>query len=101
MSWSDQSMGGANSGSDCKNWTDTTYGDGRDYHNHWYKLASGLTGGASAPKVYRIHTTSTDPSNVNAQKTVNGENSFALYAVGHRRDAHGSTGSAPCRRSPR
>ena len=80
MSWSDQSMGGANSGSDCKNWSDTTYGDGRDYHNHWYKLASGLTGGASAPKVYRIHTTSTDPSNVNAQKTVNGENSFALYA---------------------
>ncbi len=80
MSWSDQSMGGAASGSDCKNWSDTTYGDGRDYHNHWYKLYAGMVGGASTPKVYRIHTTSTDPSNVNAQKTVNGENSFALYA---------------------
>jgi hypothetical protein len=80
MSWSDQSMGGANSGSDCKNWSDQTYGDGRDYHNHWYKLYTGMTGGVGAAKVYRVHTTSTDPNNVNAQKTINGENSFALYA---------------------
>ena len=38
-----------------------------------------MTGGATG-HVYRIHTTSTDPANASAQRSVNGENSFALYA---------------------
>jgi len=75
---SDTSMGGSG-GSECLHSTDAAYGDGRDYHDNWYLLYSGMTGGASG-HVYRIHTTSTDPSNVNAQKSTDGENSFALYA---------------------
>ncbi len=78
-----------------------TYGDGRDYHNHWYQLATGLTGGASAPKVYRLHTTSTDPSNVNAQKTVERREQLRALRLGHAAARHGSTGSAPCRPSRR
>ncbi len=75
---SDTSMGGS-SGSQCRHNTDAAYGDGRDYHNEWYKLASGLSGGASG-KIYRLHTTSTDPSNTADQRSVDGENSYALYA---------------------
>ncbi|MEO8229558.1 MAG: pilus assembly protein TadG-related protein [Chloroflexota bacterium] len=75
---SDTTMGGSG-GSECKTVVPSPYSDGRDYHNKWYVLASGLSGGASG-KVYRIHTTGTDPSNVSAQRTVNGENSFALYS---------------------
>ena len=45
----------------------------------WYLLASGLTGGANG-KIYRVHTTSTDPANVAHQQRRDGENSFALYA---------------------
>ena len=74
----DTTMGGSG-GSECLKSTDAAYGDGRDYHNNWYLLYSGMSGGATG-HVYRIHTTSTDPANVNAQKSVNGENSFALYA---------------------
>ena len=103
MTASDQTMGGASSGSptDCRTWSDVTYGDGRDYHNQWYQLYTGMTGGVGAAKVYRLHTTSTDPANVNAQKSVNGENSFALYASATRRRHQSSTGSARCRRSRR
>jgi Flp pilus assembly protein TadG len=75
---SDTTMGGSG-GSECKTVVPSPYGDGRDYHDKWWVLASGLSGGATG-KVYRIHTTSTDPSNVAAQRTVNGENSFALYS---------------------
>ncbi len=75
---SDTSMGGSG-GSECKYATDTIYGDGRDYHDRWYRLYSGLTGGASGT-TYRLHTTSTDPSNAAQQRNTNGESSFALFA---------------------
>ena len=79
---SDSQMGGTATGApvECKTFSDATYGDGRDYHNNWYLLYSGMTGGVNGPKVYRLHTTSTDPTAVNDQKNVDGENSFALYA---------------------
>ncbi len=76
---SDSTMGGGSSGPECRTTTIATYGDGRDYHDQWYLLASGLSGGANG-KVYRVHTTSTDPSNVTAQRSINGESSFALYS---------------------
>jgi hypothetical protein len=77
---SDQSMGGTSSGApaDCRYTTDTVYGDGRDYHDRWFLLASGLAGGANG-KVYRVHTTTTDRNNVGASRGTYGENSFALY----------------------
>ena len=56
--------------------TDTVYGDGRDYHDSWYLLASGLTGGANGT-VYRLHTTRPGPVD---QKNTNGEQSFAIFA---------------------
>ncbi len=82
VSASDDTMGGpATSGtiSQCRTSTDGPYGDGRDYHDNWYLLASGLTGGANGT-IYRLHTTSTDPANVAAQRGTDGENSYALYA---------------------
>jgi hypothetical protein len=78
ISASDTTMGGSG-GSECKYNTNTTYGDGRDYHNRWYRLYSGLAGGANGT-TYRLHTTSTDPSNVAQQRNTNGESTFALYA---------------------
>ncbi|MCY7298831.1 MAG: hypothetical protein LH616_06435, partial [Ilumatobacteraceae bacterium] len=78
---SDTAMGGPTGASECVQFTDATYGDGRDYHNQWYLLHSGMSGG-SAGSIYRVHTTSTDPANASAQTGVNGENSFALYASG-------------------
>ncbi len=75
---SDSTMGGSG-GSECRHTTIAPYGDGRDYHDEWYLLASGLSGGANG-KVYRLHTTSTDPSNAADQRNVDGENSYALYA---------------------
>jgi hypothetical protein len=75
----DTTMGGSGSGTDdCKYNTDTRFHDGRDYHNRWYRLASGLDGGPNG-HVYRIHTTSTDPASAGAQLGTNGENSFAIY----------------------
>ena len=71
ISAADTSMGGSG-GSECLKSTDGKYSDGRDYHDNWYLLYSGMSGGASG-HVYRIHTFS-------AQQSVNGENSFALYA---------------------
>lgn len=75
----DATMGGNASGvGDCKYNTDTRFNDGRDYHDRWYLLASGLDGGPNG-HVYRIHTTSTDPANTSDQLGTNGENSFAIY----------------------
>lgn len=82
---SDTTMGGVVSGNQCLYSTNGVYGDGRDYHSNWYLLASGLTGGTNG-KVYRVHTTSTDPANIADQRTTDGENSFALYV-----DASGGT----------
>jgi hypothetical protein len=82
----DSTMGGNNGADECRYETDDTYGDGRDYHNKWYLLYSGLTGGPTGT-IYRVHTTSTDPSNAAAQRGTDGENSFAIYA--------GATGGTP------
>ncbi len=79
VSAADTRMGGPTGVSECVQFTDATYGDGRDYHDQWYLLYSGMTGG-SGGRIYRIHTTSTDPANTASQKGTNGENSFALYA---------------------
>jgi Flp pilus assembly protein TadG len=78
MSFSDTTMGGAAGGTTCQNTTDSAYGDARDYHNRWYLLASGLTGGPVG-RTYRIHTNSTDPINATAQIGTDAENSFAIY----------------------
>lgn len=51
------------------------------YHNRWYQLASGLTGSGAAGTIYRLHVSSTDPSNSSAQLNMNGQNSFALYST--------------------
>ncbi len=71
--------------------SDATIGDNTAspyyYHNRWWQLAGGLAGGTT----YRVHTQSTDPSNVNAQKNMNGQNSFAIWtkATGGTPKVHG------------
>ncbi len=73
----DSSMGGGTTGgsnpSECLQRDDMAYGDARDYHNSWYLLASGLSGGIT----YRVHTTS---SGAVDQRSTNGEQSFAIFA---------------------
>ena len=75
----DSEMGGSGGALECTYRTDTQYGDGRDYHNRWYRLYSGMSGGLRG-RTYRIHTTSTDPDNLMQQSVTNGENSFAIFA---------------------
>jgi hypothetical protein len=80
---SDSTMGG-NGGSECRELTTTSYHsgatpDGRDFHNRWYLLASGLTGGPNGT-IYRLHTTTTQASNLAQQRNTDGENSFSVYA---------------------
>ncbi len=57
--------------------------NGLNYHDSWYLLYSGLTGGANGT-VYRLHTTGTLPPNTTAgsanQKSTDGEQSFAIFA---------------------
>ena len=65
---------------ECRRFTNTPYNDARDYHNNWYLLYSGMTGGVNGPKIYRVHTTSTDPASPSQQLVADGANSFALYA---------------------
>jgi hypothetical protein len=78
----DPSMGGpAVSGTlrDCTTTAGTTGGNaGGAYHNQWYQLASGLSGGANG-KVYRLHTTTTDASDPTGNLGANGQNSFSIY----------------------
>jgi hypothetical protein len=74
-------MGGVSTTSSvlqCKTLTTQAYGDARDYHSKWYRLASGLSGG-SGGTIYRLHTTTTDPSLPADQRNTDGENSFAVY----------------------
>jgi hypothetical protein len=78
MDADDSTMGGSG-GDECQYLGDGLYGDGRDWHNRWYLLASGLTGGTNGT-VYRLHTSSTDPAGLTAQLSTNGENSFAIFA---------------------
>ncbi len=79
---SDTTMGGPATGGgiqDCRSLTTTKYGDGRDYHDRWYLLASGLSGGANGT-IYRLHTTTTQASSLAQQRNTDGENSFSVYA---------------------
>lgn len=70
----DSTMGGPGNGtSECRQRSDIQYGDGRDYHNSWFLLASGLAGGTT----YRVHTTQSGPV---SQVNTNGEQSFAIFA---------------------
>jgi Putative Flp pilus-assembly TadE/G-like len=57
------------------------------YHNRWWRLASGLSGN----KTYRVHVTSTNLANLNDQKNMNGQNSFAIWtsATGVMPKVHG------------
>jgi hypothetical protein len=75
---SDTTMGGPSVGTPCNYKTDVPYGDGRDFHDRWYLLASGLIGGPTGT-IYRVHTTTTDPTNVGAERGTFAENSFALF----------------------
>jgi len=80
---SDSTMGGPTvSGSilQCRSLTTTSYGatDGRNYHDKWYRLASGLSGG-SGGTIYRLHTTTTDAALPSDQRSTDAENSFAVY----------------------
>jgi Flp pilus assembly protein TadG len=78
----DTAMGGVSTTStvlQCRTLTTGSYGDGRDYHNKWYRLASGLSGG-SGGTIYRLHTTNTDPGSASDQRSTNAETSFAIYA---------------------
>ena len=79
MDADDTTMGGAGGAVECRYLENQQYGDGRDWHNRWYLVASGLTGGANGT-IYRLHTTSTDPSSPTQQLAANGENSFAIFA---------------------
>jgi hypothetical protein len=52
---------------------------GQSWHNGWWQLASGLTGGASGT-TYRLHAYSTDPSSANDQNNSVALNAYAFYA---------------------
>jgi Putative Flp pilus-assembly TadE/G-like len=82
----DEDMNGPNlSGGNLTDCSATTVGgdttNPQYYHNRWYQLTSTLTGSGTGGTIYRLHVSSTDPSNANAQKNMNGQNSFALYAT--------------------
>jgi len=53
--------------------------DGRYWHNRWWPLATGLSGGTDGT-TYRVNTTSTDPNSSAAQLGADGQNNFALFA---------------------
>jgi hypothetical protein len=94
---SDSSQGGSGGQSCNHNNNPTYYGDGRDYHDRWWKIpltgayAGGLTGAAGTGTTYRLRTT-TDPQYnpvtstlvgspyPNDQDSTNALNSFAIYA---------------------
>ncbi len=78
MDAADSTMGGSG-GAQCQYMVDTQYGDGRDWHSRWYLVYSGLTGGPNGT-VYRLNTTSTDPTSPTGQLGTDGENSFAIFA---------------------
>lgn len=87
----DPSMGGpAVSGTlrDCTTSAGSTGGNaGGAYHNQWYQVAGGLTGGAGGT-TYRVHTTTTDASDPSGNLGANGQNSFSIFAT-----ASGGSGS--------
>jgi len=58
------------------------------YHDRWWQLGTSTLAGGTT---YRVHTQSTDPANINAQKNMNGQNSFAIWtrATGGTPKVHG------------
>jgi hypothetical protein len=83
--------GPALSGGNLADCSDTAVGSDTSnpqyYHNRWWRLASGLAGN----KTYRVHVTSTNLANLNDQKNMNGQNSFAIWtsATGVMPKVHG------------
>ncbi len=78
---SDESLDGPNVGGstqDCEQGATSSQTDGRYWHNRWWPLATGLSGGTT----YRVRTRTTDPNSPNDQASANGENSFAVWASG-------------------
>ncbi len=76
---SDTTLNGPTGLSSCAPGATSNQADGRYWHDRWYPLASGLTGGSDG-KTYRIHTASTDPNSSANQLGTNGQNNFALFA---------------------
>jgi hypothetical protein len=77
---SDTNFGGPSGLTSCATGSTSNQSDGRYWHNRWWQLASGLTGGPSGT-VYRVRTASTDPASPGAQSSANGHNSFALWST--------------------
>jgi Flp pilus assembly protein TadG len=75
--YSDQTLGGPTGLTDCSTGATSNPADGRYWHNRWWRIASGLPGGAT----YRLWTRSTDPSNPGAMDNANGHNSFAIWGT--------------------
>ncbi|MFI5259193.1 MAG: pilus assembly protein TadG-related protein [Candidatus Limnocylindrales bacterium] len=65
----DASLGGTHGSIDCSS---------ASWHNSWWKLASGLTGGTQGT-TYRLHTYSTDPSNSTEQDNTTALNAFSFW----------------------
>lgn len=76
---SDTTLGGPSGLPSCARGAVTNPADGRYWHNRWWKLADGLSGGPTG-RTYRVRTSSTDPSDPTDQRSSNGHNSFAIWA---------------------
>jgi hypothetical protein len=66
----DSTLGGSHGSTDC-----TAEG----WHDGWWRLASGLSGGAKGT-TYRLHTYSTDPNSPSDQANTTALNGFAIWA---------------------
>jgi hypothetical protein len=76
---SDQTLNGPSGLSSCATGDVTDPTDGRYWHNRWWPLATGLSGGTDG-RTYRVNTTSTDPNSSAAQLSADAQNNFALFA---------------------
>ncbi|GIW20744.1 MAG: hypothetical protein KatS3mg065_1040 [Chloroflexota bacterium] len=76
---SDTTLGGPSGLPSCAQGDVTNPADGRYWHNRWWQLASGLSGGPTG-RTYRVRTSSTDPNSPTDQLGSNGHNSFAIWA---------------------
>jgi hypothetical protein len=89
---SDTTLNGPSGFTSCAQGATANKADGRYWHNRWWPIvghvdapvATGVSGGLSTPKVYRLRTASTDAS----YNDSNGHNSFAIWAK-----ANGGSGS--------
>jgi hypothetical protein len=75
---SDTNLGGPSGVASCAPGATNNPADPRYWHDRWWKLAGGLSGGA-AGRIYRIRTSSTDANSPNDQDGANGHNSFAIW----------------------